>query len=375
MLAQRIMYDHQAFGTQYSGVSRYYYELIRRIARRSDMSVSAFQGIHINHYPIRACLNGANRCTGLKVPSIPRTLRVRSLINRHWFRHFSNGLSGLCDIYHPTYYYTYKGRSLLRRHSKLVVTVYDMIHEIYYARQEPNNATLAHKKAMVKEADAILAISHKTKSDLVEILGVDPRKIFVTPLATSMPNPVSSRKLPLKSGRPLLLYVGQRGDYKNFSTLLDAYLHGPDIRKCLDLVCFGGNAFTAEERDAIESNSATNQIHHVVGDDDLLQRLYQNAFTFVYPSKYEGFGIPLLEAMASGCPVITTRCGSIPEVAGNAAIYFDESDPESLQESIRVFMENDSIRTEKTQAGMLRAREFSWDKTAELTAEVYKSLR
>lgn len=369
-----ILYDYQIFGQRYGGISRYFHELIQRIARCEDMSVSLFQGLHVNCYPFEDYACELDYWAGRKVPYLPKTGRLRNFINRKWFERFLASPAGSCDIYHPTYYKPLWRNSSEHRKSKLVITVYDMTHETYFARIDPDNETLAHKKTMVKEADAILTISHQTRTDLIEILAVDPSIVFVTPLASSMQRPTRSQPLPAQLVRPFLLYVGGRRGYKNFDLLLQAYLHSPDIRKEFDLVCFGSRGFDSTERALIQAHSAINQVKHMVGDDNVLASLYQNAFALIYPSLCEGFGLSALEAMTLGCPVITTRCGSIPEVIGEAGIYFDESDVGSLQASIRKLIVDDTLRLQRIQAGMLQAKKFSWDRTAALTAQVYRIL-
>jgi len=370
----RILYDYQAFGQLYGGVSRYFYELIWRIAHFEDMSVLLFQGLHVNRYPFEEYARELDHRAGFKVPNLPKTGWLRSLVNRKWLGHIMADPVGLCQIYHPTYYRPLHHDIPELRKGKLVITVYDMIHEIYFARVYPNHETLAHKRTMVKEADAIFTISHQTKRDLVAILGVDPSIVFVTPLASSIQKATQLHSLPVQIGRPFLLYVGKRDGYKNFELLLRAYLQSADIRRELDLVCFGSCGFRPRERALIREHSAIDQVKHIVGDDNVLAALYQAAFALIYPSLYEGFGLPALEAMTLGCPVITTRCGAIPEVVGEAGIYFDELDAESLQASIRRLMTDDRLRFQRIEAGMLRAKTFSWDRTAMLTAQVYRDL-
>jgi len=370
----RVLYDYQAFSQRYGGVSRYFYELISRVARFEDMSVSLFQGFHVSCYPFEKCARDLARWAGLRVPNLPKTGRFRGFVNRKWLEHILAGSVGVSQVYHPTYYRPLHHHIPELRKRKLVITVYDMIHEIYFARTRPDHETIVHKRIMVEEADAVLAISHQTKRDLIAILDVDPNIVFVTPLASSIQGPVQAQLLPAQITRPFLLYVGDRGGYKNFELLLRAYLQSPDIRKEVDLVCFGSRGFNPAERALIREHSAIGLVKHVTGDDNVLAALYQAAFALIYPSLYEGFGLPALEAMTLGCPVITTRCGAIPEVVGEAGIYFDESDVESLQASIRKLMTDDRLRSQRIEAGMLRAKRFSWDRTAVLTAQVYRDL-
>jgi glycosyltransferase involved in cell wall biosynthesis len=138
-------------------------------------------------------------------------------------------------------------------------------------------------------------------------------------------------------------------------------------------VCFGGGKFLEVELQKISSYNLSHKVFHVEGPDSLLVSLYKSAFCLVYPSLYEGFGIPPLEAMALGCPVLASNVSSIPEVVGDAGILFDPLSEESLVTSIESLY-NESKRNEMIKVGFGQERKFSWDRVTEETLEVYKNI-
>ena len=118
----------------------------------------------------------------------------------------------------------------------------------------------------------------------------------------------------------------------------------------------------------------TNCVHQVSGDDGLLASYYQGATAFIYPSLYEGFGIPPLEAMNFGCPVVCSNTSSLPEVVGDAAVFFDPSSDESMRVAIEDLLRNDGLRTEMIRRGYARVQHFSWAKCAAETAAIYRQV-
>jgi glycosyltransferase involved in cell wall biosynthesis len=172
--------------------------------------------------------------------------------------------------------------------------------------------------------------------------------------------------------KPYLLYVGQRGGYKNFDLLLRAYAHSPKLGKIFSLICFGGGAFRPAEQMRIKELGLLSQdVMQVSGDDTFLEGLYRGAEAFIYPSLYEGFGIPLLEAMALSCPVVCSNASCFSEVVGGAAEFFDAGDEESIRTSIEKVVFSNEYKTACVQRGRERAKLFSWDRCAKETMQIY----
>jgi glycosyltransferase involved in cell wall biosynthesis len=164
----------------------------------------------------------------------------------------------------------------------------------------------------------------------------------------------------LPPATPFVLFVGDRGGYKNFDTLVRA-MGTSRVLRDMPLVCFGGGPI----RDK--------RVIHVSGGDDVLASLYTQAAALVYPSLYEGFGMPLLEAMACGCPVVCSNTASLPEIAGDAAELCDPSDPAHIAAAIENVL-SPARATELRRLGAARVKEFTWEKCARETREVYRSL-
>jgi glycosyltransferase involved in cell wall biosynthesis len=173
---------------------------------------------------------------------------------------------------------------------------------------------------------------------------------------------------------PFILYVGQRGGYKNFRVLLEAFCGSALLKARFHLVAFGGGPFSADERRELEARAVGDRVHQVGGDDGLLRAYYSAASVFVYPSRYEGFGIPPLEAMASGCPVVCSDAGSILEVVGDAGAHFEPDDHTRLRALLERVTEDGDYASQMRADGFKRAKQFSWAKCAEQTLRAYRAL-
>ncbi|MFZ3060712.1 MAG: glycosyltransferase family 1 protein [Candidatus Methanoperedens sp.] len=359
-----VLFDNSIFQLQrYGGISRYFYELITRLSGKEDMEINLFEGFHVNEYGLSNHKSDFSLYKGYKVPEIKYTGDAFEIINKLWFDKIYSKSN--FDIYHPTYY----RRDLNKfKKSPIVLTVYDMIHELYSGQFRDGKSVIEAKKISIDSADIIICISENTKKDLIRMYNIPENKIKVVYLANSLQ---SSKSIPFKEleikyniKKPYILHVGVRGGYKNFSLLLDVYTsHFSDK---FDLVCFGENRLEIIKRSNLLKN-----VFHVNGPDNLLASLYQNAFCLVYPSLYEGFGIPLLESMAMGCPVIASNTSSIPEVVGDGGILFD---PRSQNELIHAIesLYDESNRSKLINLGFEQEKKFSWEKTANETLEVYR---
>jgi glycosyltransferase involved in cell wall biosynthesis len=182
-------------------------------------------------------------------------------------------------------------------------------------------------------------------------------------------------ELVLPTCEPFLLYVGNRGGYKNFLRLLEAYGASPQLKTGYKLICFGGGAFQADELKTMQTLGLdSGQVTQLGGDDQLLAKLYERASAFIFPSLYEGFGIPPLEAMSHDCPVVCSNTSSIPEVVGDAGEYFDPADADSMREAIERVVTSDNHRKLLISKGRARLKYFSWDRCAVETLDIYMRL-
>jgi glycosyltransferase involved in cell wall biosynthesis len=364
----KVAFDHQIFSMQrYGGVSRYFVELASRLPSETVSEVSVIAPVHINSY---LTVNSARGFThGRYIPfEFKGVARVAELINRlaaplAWSR--SNA-----DVVHETYYSIEPVGKAHRR----VVTVHDMIYELFAPKAAER--WIAAKRAAVHRADHVVCVSENTRSDLVHLYNIDPERTSVVHHGYSLSSGTfesNNQKIPSRGQRPSLLYVGNRRGYKNFATLLKAYSNSPILRE-FNLIAFGGSPCLPEECEEIERLGITDRVRFESGSDRALAERYREATAFVYPSLYEGFGIPPLEAMSHGCPVVCSNAGSIPEVVGDAGVYFDPTNSEELRSTLEAVATDEGLQASLRMRGYQRISEFSWDRCAEATAGIYRDI-
>jgi glycosyltransferase involved in cell wall biosynthesis len=238
-----------------------------------------------------------------------------------------------------------------------------MIFEKYNSHSKFHLDTIAAKKKAIERADAIICVSKSTKKDLLTYYPNVVNKAFVVYHGISKPLLVEKNK----HNKPYLFYVGHRDWYKNFKTLLEVYAANKNLNNEFDLICFGGVNFSDEEKKYFSNYLLIDKIKQVSGNDDLLNTYYSNATAFIYLSEYEGFGMPVLEAMSNGCPVICSNTSSLPEVAGDAAILINPLDKEALTNSLEKIISNTEVKNE--------LKLFSWDTCASETNLIYLKLK
>ncbi len=263
-----------------------------------------------------------------------------------------------------------------------VVTVHDLAWARYPETYDPANLRMQTQVVprSIRRAVHVIAVSHATASDLVELLGIPSAKISVTPLGVSpifrpdgptLPADTFPRAERVRDG--CILHTGGLHPRKNVTRLLEAYAIVRREMPCPPLVIAGTTSRNSilEIRDsAIESDV----IFPGQLDEPTLAAVYRSAVVVVYPSLYEGFGLPILEAMASGAPVITSNRSSMKEVAGDAAILIDPEDVEELALALKRVLSDDILRCELREKGLARSREFTWERTAKETVAVYRRL-
>jgi glycosyltransferase involved in cell wall biosynthesis len=258
-----------------------------------------------------------------------------------------------------------------------VVTVYDLAFELHPASYDPADLRMQQRGARrsIKRARSILAISEATRDDIVRLYKCRPESITVTPLGAE-PRFLDAANLPAPPGWPeqYLLYVGALAPRKNLMSLLQAYARAraQGIEDALVLAGGGSPDYVA----ALRSKAIA---LHVIEDvaftgylsDELLPAAYLNARAFAYVSLYEGFGLPVLEAMACGVPIIASATSSFPEIVGDAGILVDPADVTAQEKAILTVLTDEAKRLELAAKARARARQFSWDDVARRTLEVY----
>ncbi len=367
----RIVFDSQIFSLQqFGGISRYVCALAEQLVEHDGVDAQICAPLHINQY-LRALKTSGNVAVrGLYIPSIPRLGQSLSVLNQALFPICAMGQR--TDVIHETYF---SGTPLYRARAARVLTVYDLIHERFPQSFLPNDPVAHNRAQAIRRADHLICISESTRRDLLETYQVPESKVSVTYLGYDT-LPLSSLSASSLVGvRPYLLYVGSRHGYKNFDGLLEAYARSQARREGVRIVCFGGGPLTATERSLIQRYQLhRNDVAHVSGTDERLAALYAGAVAFVYPSKYEGFGIPPLEAMSLGCPVICSHTSSIPEVVGQAGAYFDPNLVESMQQTIDQVLLSPTRQKELSTLGNAQVSLFSWKRCAAQTLAVYREL-
>jgi len=365
----KIIYDYQIFSrSKYGGVSRYLCEIATRMARTENFDVKVLACAYISEYLRHYA---SEIVVGCPVPALPKTSKIISNFNfkfsREWLK------INPPDIVHETYY---SQKTITPTRTKTVITVYDMLHEklTNLFPEGKNHPLIKAKKMAIKRADHIICISEHTKKDLLKILNIDPQKISVIYLGYSLRYNQNKIEHPYFNF-PFILYVGHRGKYKNFERLLQAYSRSKKIKKEINLVCFGGNSFSKDEKKIIdELEISKDKVIQVSGNDDLLANLYNYASAFVYPSLYEGFGLPLLEAMSFRCPVVCSSISSIPEIAGDAAEFFNPYHIHSMSNALEKVVYSQDRTETLINLGLERIQKFSWEKCVQKTCLVYSSL-
>jgi glycosyltransferase involved in cell wall biosynthesis len=356
----RVLYDFEAFSDQsYGGISRYVLELARRIEESDEAVVQLTAGWHRNQH----LRNGKpDWATGVYVPSFPKTgefrRRINALLTKRAILRFQP------DIVHRTYYRhagDYPGAHAT------VTTIHDLTYFLYPDSFPGGEIVRARLKKIARTSDRLLCDSESTQRDAIRILGIDPESASVVHLGVNPPvrKPGSS---PIEG--KYLLYVGQRSGYKNFRFLIQN-LAGHQSSETQKLAVFGGSRLTSDEQAELTSFGLRDRVIQLVGDDQLLADAYAHATALLYPSLYEGFGLPILEAMAHGCPVICSNTSSLPEVGGDAAVYFDPDDGHSFQQALEKVVYSAQFRSDQVAKGRHRADQFSWSRCAEKTLSVY----
>jgi glycosyltransferase involved in cell wall biosynthesis len=268
------------------------------------------------------------------------------------------------DIFHPTYYEDYFLKYIGNK--PFILTIHDMIHELY--PEMVNDIPLSVQKAnLVKKAAHIIAVSENTKKDVIDILNTPEEKISVIYHAGFLVKGKGTIDLP----QNYFLYVGERTNYKNF--LFFAQVIEPIIKEQKDIyvVCTGRNFDTNEIQFLTELNIRNNFISIFVKEEEMFD-LYNKAIAFVYPSCYEGFGIPILEAFDASCPVVLSNASCFPEVAQDCALYFSAKNIKQFRQCLEKIMDDISLRKSLINKGKMRLKDFSWLDSANKTLEVYK---
>ncbi|OVE76595.1 hypothetical protein BVX97_00780 [bacterium E08(2017)] len=371
----KVLVDGDVFAWQkHGGISRIYKEVLPRIARLDfvDKVILVGQGLEVSSLDLHDCCEIVN-VTKVQLQRYKpwrfwywlSNFINRSLLRLAWIR-----LSRTGDVFVSTYFTDPPVKC------PKIVVVYDMIYEVYPDSFESNNwqITVQRKKRAIKNADCLISISESTKKDVCSLLDVDPELCTVVHLAAGLsegpPADASSRE-------PFVLYIGGCGSgYKNFDFLLENYLEArSSIFSDMQLiaVCPEMPEEDSVARQLLQRNPEADVEFIEDCDDEKLAALYSQCDLFVYPSLYEGFGIPVLEALTFGAPIACSFSSSLPEVGGDAVHYFDPISKDEFLAAAQKALEEgrDKSYVEKRK---VHAMGFSWDNTAQGFANVIMSV-
>jgi len=362
-MTRPILYTGDIFRLQArGGITRYFTELIPRLLRPTRVVAGLHQSsaIREDRLPAEAAAF---------LPPFRLSPRPRAVFNAWIDAVRIDRAAGA--ILHPTYY---RDPARLPA-SPMVLTVYDMAHERFpslFRRRWWNSEDPARwKRAIVSRADRIVCISESTRRDLVELLHVDERKARVIHCGSKDWRGVTAAQVPGLSA-PFFLWVGERHTYKNFAAALLGWASSTAAADT-DILCVGGPPLHRGELEAVGASGVAGRVRQSTLSDPQLKWAYERAAGLLYTSRCEGFGLPLLEAMSLGCPVVASNTSSMPEVAGDAAIYVEPADPESIRAGVeRCLAEGrGGASGERLKA---RAALFSWDTCASAHEALYREL-
>ena len=361
----KVFFDGGIFSRQkIGGISRVGFELMKELGKKKDIEQIFYRGFYIDNYSFEK--EWFSKYYGMKKPDFLKG-RIFNLLDNIGVNYFYNINADKNLIYHSLYYRVPK-----KPKGPVVVHCYDMIQELFGG----NLKTIRYKKKSFDKADLIIAISESTKKDLCKLYSIDSEKVIVAYPGVSQTFLKGCELIKREKERPYMLYVGARNyKYKNFNFLLDIFIKKKYFLDFNFILVGGEKDLTPEQKIKIKNTVGSGSwFLQKFCDDEKLAELYSGATVFVYPSLYEGFGIPPLEAMACGCPVVASNASSIPETVGDAGLLFDPDDADDLIKQIEKIITDKPTALNLIEKGKIRAKKFGWDDMADIIYQGYLKL-
>jgi|LakMenE01Jun11ns_1017448.scaffolds.fasta_scaffold9959346_13 glycosyltransferase involved in cell wall biosynthesis len=367
----KIFFDEQSFIMQnFGGISRYYTEIIYYLKKNNLAEIYLplvyTSNVHLNEKKILDKNLKIIESFCIK-NNILRNKIIRRLKRKNDKLINQKVNTNNFDLFIPTYYFPTKLNLLDSK--PFVLTIYDMIHELFPNCFPAEDLTIKFKKDLIYKSKKIIAVSKNTKKDILKFYpDVDPEKIHVIyhGYSENLGN-ILPKNLPKK----YILFVGNRKEYKNFTFFIKS-IRDFILENDISVLCAGGLAFDETELNMFNELGIKDKVTYYKFLDAELPAIYKNANCFVFPSLYEGFGIPVLEAMANGCPIVLSDSSSFPEVAGDAGIFFEIGNSNDLVDKISKACFDDGYRSEMIKRGFQNVSRFSWEEAANECFEVYK---
>jgi glycosyltransferase involved in cell wall biosynthesis len=360
----RIAFDYQIFLLQrHGGVSRYFVELYEALLRLDQCEPRIFAPFHFNSH-----LNNSTNPAGLYLPFSTNYFGFNSTVRKINISSCKRSIKEFRpEVIHETFY---EDTSLYSANYKKVTTVHDLTRE----RLGVDLRKIQKKKEAIRRSDHIVTVSKSTTTDLLNFYDVDPATISTIYVGVSDFFQSEPLEKHFTSDKPYILFVGHRDGYKNWQRFITAYSKSDFLRSSFSVHCFGGGNFKKDEVRLLNEFGLEENIKLISGGDEKLRSEYQSAACLVYPSLYEGFGSPVIEAMASGCPVFASRISALLESGGEAARFFDPYVEDSIIDVLETGLGSPSILSSMVKTGRGHASQFTWQKTASETLKVYESV-
>lgn len=351
----KILFDHTLFYQVYGGASKYFVMMMNSLPQNNWMTTALWSCNEYVH---------AKKLFDYYPKKIRGQERILNLLNRPYT---SFVVGKQCyDVMHQTDFDNYFYDKLNEK--PLVVTYHDANYLTYF----PQPKRVALQKRALQRADAIIAVSENTKKDLLKYFPVDESKVHVIYHGIEMPTSISIQDRSLVSS-DYILYVGARASYKNFTKFIQAFSVYHHLHPEVKVVCTS-YPFRREEHELFHSLHVEDSILHISADEQGMMSLYRHALFFIYPSLYEGFGMPILESWSNHCPVALSNTSCFPEICKKAGEYFNPNSIDSIVSSMNRLTEDEERRDELINLGNERVKLFSWERCAKEHMKVYSSL-
>ena len=356
----KILYSNTIFFIQKSGgISRYFVNLVEKLSN-DKVKLRVIAPMSKNLYLKYLRKNNSS----FYLNRFPNW-KILAKINNFLFNLISKKYNP--DIIHETYY---NKDNLIHFKNKIkVLTIYDLIHEKFKSKYF--NQIIPSKSDIIDNVDYFICISKKTQKDFIKYYKVSPKKTSVIYLGCDH---LKNNFKKFEKIRPIpekyILFVGSRDRYKDFNILVKS-IKSSNKLKNYKVVCFGGGKFSLNEKKEYKLDK---KYIHLDGDDLLLRNLYTYAEVFINTSSYEGFGIPNLEAMSLGCPVITSNIEVFKEIGGNSCLYFKCKNHIDLKNKLHKLLFNQTLKKKLIYNGYKNSKKFTWKNCGKKTFKIYLSL-
>ncbi len=357
---KRILVDATGIVNKKTGLGKYCYYLLKALVRNNQYRFSVLhQASLARDHPLYELRNLIDNLISVDLPVIGIKRELKVLLMGRLMSQF--------DLYHCMSSYL-PGFGI---RIPTIVTIHDLKYALHPEFLGNRMKSLYYRWVIrrgIKRAACVIAVSESTKRDIRNI-AISSSKVRVVYEAPTIALHVNDERLPSQvRGKRFFLYVGENRPHKNIARIIDAYrLLVGRLGKRIPLLAFAGTGFSRLNRE----HKGSGLVFLGAVSDGVLVALYKQSLALVYPSLYEGFGLPLVEAMALGTPVITSNCSSMPEVAGNAALLINPYDVEQIAAAMKRIVLSGKLRYKMRTMGLKRVGDFSWTKAAREVCELY----